>query len=96
MYEPWHVRYVGVEVAQYMAENGLTLEEFRAGADAVTGGYVMPEGDPDAAKGWVEPTPVPTPTPKASPTPVPDVLPGGAKLLDTAEDGDWEFSLFGN
>ncbi|MBR3474000.1 MAG: M15 family metallopeptidase [Oscillospiraceae bacterium] len=28
MYEPWHFRYVGVEVAEYMTENHLTLEEF--------------------------------------------------------------------
>lgn len=27
-YEPWHLRYVGVEVATYITENGLTLEEF--------------------------------------------------------------------
>ena len=27
-YEPWHLRYVGVEVATYMMENNLTLEEF--------------------------------------------------------------------
>ncbi|MDR0928756.1 MAG: M15 family metallopeptidase, partial [Oscillospiraceae bacterium] len=27
-YEPWHLRYVGVEVAEYMTANGLTLEEF--------------------------------------------------------------------
>lgn len=27
-YEPWHLRYVGVEVATYMTEKGLTLEEF--------------------------------------------------------------------
>lgn len=27
-YEPWHFRYVGPEVAQYMTENNLTLEEF--------------------------------------------------------------------
>lgn len=30
MYEPWHLRYVGVEVAIYMTDNGLTLEEFTA------------------------------------------------------------------
>ena len=30
MYEPWHFRYVGVEAAQYMTENHLTLEEFLA------------------------------------------------------------------
>jgi D-alanyl-D-alanine carboxypeptidase len=27
-YEPWHVRYVGVEVAEFMTRNGITLEEF--------------------------------------------------------------------
>ena len=28
IYEPWHFRYVGVEVATYIMENDLTLEEF--------------------------------------------------------------------
>ncbi len=28
MFEPWHLRYVGVEVARYMMDNSLTLEEF--------------------------------------------------------------------
>lgn len=28
MYEPWHFRYVGVEVAKYIMEHGLCLEEF--------------------------------------------------------------------
>ena len=27
-YEPWHLRYVGVQVAQYMRDNNLSLEEF--------------------------------------------------------------------
>lgn len=27
-YEPWHYRYVGVEAAKYMKDNGLSLEEF--------------------------------------------------------------------
>ena len=27
-WEPWHFRYVGKEAAKYMAEQGLTLEEF--------------------------------------------------------------------
>lgn len=30
MFEPWHLRYVGVQVAQYMHENDLSLEEFTA------------------------------------------------------------------
>lgn len=29
-YEPWHLRYVGPEVAAYMKENNLSLEEFTA------------------------------------------------------------------
>ena len=27
-YEPWHIRYVGVEAATYIMENNLTLEEY--------------------------------------------------------------------
>lgn len=30
MYEPWHFRYVGVDAAAYIMENGLCLEEFLA------------------------------------------------------------------
>lgn len=30
IYEPWHFRYVGVEAATYIMENGLALEEFIA------------------------------------------------------------------
>ena len=32
IWEPWHFRYVGVEVAQYIMENGLCLEEYLARA----------------------------------------------------------------
>ena len=28
MYEPWHVRYVGVELATHLSGSGLTLEEY--------------------------------------------------------------------
>ena len=28
IYEPWHFRYVGVEAATYIMENGITLEEY--------------------------------------------------------------------
>lgn len=28
MYEPWHYRYVGVELARYLTDNGLCLEEY--------------------------------------------------------------------
>lgn len=30
-YEPWHIRYVGIELATYLYENNLTLEEFYEG-----------------------------------------------------------------
>jgi len=28
-YEPWHYRYVGIEIASYIYENNLTLEEYK-------------------------------------------------------------------
>jgi len=31
-YEPWHLRYVGKELAEYLTVNGLTLDEFVSGA----------------------------------------------------------------
>ena len=31
VYEPWHFRYVGVEFATYLYENGLSMEEFYEG-----------------------------------------------------------------
>ena len=49
MYEPWHLRYVGVEVAQYMTEKGLTLEEFAVEAAlALAGTWVLPEAEDDS------------------------------------------------
>jgi len=30
IYEPWHFRYVGIEAATYIMENGLCFEEFLA------------------------------------------------------------------
>lgn len=32
-YEPWHFRYVGAELAEYVTENGLALEEFYRDAE---------------------------------------------------------------
>lgn len=28
MYEPWHIRYLGVQTAKKVADSGLTLEEY--------------------------------------------------------------------
>ena len=40
-------------------------------------------------------TPAPTATPMPTPSPVPDILPGGAKFMGYTDDGDFEYSLFG-
>ena len=29
MYEPWHYRYVGINIARYIYENNITLEEYK-------------------------------------------------------------------
>lgn len=39
VYEPWHLRYVGVQVAQYMRDNNLCLEEFTAEWQAEVSAY---------------------------------------------------------
>ena len=76
----------------------MTLEAFRQELDAVAGPYVMPEGSDQVRATW-QPSgtarrAAATAVPRVSPTPVPDVLPGGAQLLEETGDGDWEFSLF--
>lgn len=38
-YEPWHLRYVGVQVAQYMRDQNLSLEEFTAEWQAAVADY---------------------------------------------------------
>lgn len=42
IYEPWHLRYVGIEVAQYVTAQGLTLEEFTAEWQAALTEYEDP------------------------------------------------------
>ena len=39
IYEPWHLRYVGVQVAQYMRDQNLCLEEFTAEWKAAVAEY---------------------------------------------------------
>lgn len=43
-YEPWHLRYVGVPVATYIMENGLTLEEFHVQLAAAMDEFVAAGG----------------------------------------------------
>ena len=55
-YEPWHLRYVGVEVATYMMANNLTLEEFTEEYQRALAAY-------ESGESWdapLEPEPVPT------------------------------------
>lgn len=44
-YEPWHLRYVGREVAAYMWRNGLCLEEFQTQLQAAIDEYLTAGGD---------------------------------------------------
>jgi len=45
IYEPWHFRYVGQEVAQYIMENRLSLEEFDQSVKAAIAAYEAQGGD---------------------------------------------------
>lgn len=45
-YEPWHLRYVGVEVALYMTAQNLCLEEFTAEYRHALGQYAVLTGNP--------------------------------------------------
>lgn len=51
-YEPWHLRYVGEEVAGYIMENSLTLEEF-------TEEYLRAIDMYEAGQVWGEPIELP-------------------------------------
>ena len=44
-YEPWHLRYVGVQIAQYMRENNLCLEEFTSEWKEAAAAYQAAEID---------------------------------------------------
>ena len=44
-YEPWHLRYVGVEVATYIMDNGLCLEEFYDQLMAAIDEFIANGGD---------------------------------------------------
>ena len=45
IYEPWHLRYVGVEVAQYIMANRLSLEEFTEEVAQAVSEYESRGGD---------------------------------------------------
>jgi len=47
-FEPWHFRYVGKTIAEYIMENDMTLEEFTAEAQAAYDDFIERGGDEQA------------------------------------------------
>jgi D-alanyl-D-alanine carboxypeptidase len=82
-YEPWHIRYVGKDLANYLYDNDLTLEEYY---------QYTPSPDFDFEATYAEfinyvPPITPTPTPAISPTPVIGDLDGDGIADDLDGDG---------
>ena len=75
-YEPWHVRYVGYDLAKYLYDNNMTLDEYygyKADLEAIEAEewqYYI-----DYINSLSTPTPTPTEEPIVSPTPSVDVTP---------------------
>ncbi len=91
IYEPWHLRYVGVEAAKYMTANGLTLEEFTLEWQQVMLEYEANGGN--AAQ--VFSVTVPSGTESEQPQSQSTSSSGAVTLDEVGEDGDPEVSLFG-
>lgn len=76
-YEPWHIRYVGKNLAKYLYKKGLTLEEYyetttvdhKVAPDQIV--QDTDEGMPDGAQMTGAPTSHPSYKPKKSPSPSP-------------------------
>lgn len=49
-YEPWHLRYVGREIAGYIKVSGLSLEEFTQQWQTALADFTAAGGDPEAQK----------------------------------------------
>ncbi len=93
IYEPWHYRYVGKEVAAYLYENDLCLEEYwlqLAEQDPETYGYILEEKAPEPIVEKPAPAPAPQPT-----EPAPEVQPTeqpSAELPQTPNELDDSFT----
>ena len=48
-FEPWHLRYVGTDIANYMSSHDLCLEEFCQEKDAAEEEFLSRGGDVNAA-----------------------------------------------
>ncbi len=49
-YEPWHLRYVGREIAGYIKTNGVCMEEFYESSQAALAAFTAAGGDLEAQK----------------------------------------------
>lgn len=84
-YEPWHIRYVGKNLAKYLHKENLTLEEYyetttvdhKVAPDKVV--QDTDEGVPDGAEMTGAPTANPSYKPKKSPSPSPKATKKPAK-----------------
>lgn len=52
--EPWHLRYVGIPAATYMAENNLCLEEFTEELQLAVQNYISQGGDPADVEAFIQ------------------------------------------
>ena len=53
-YEPWHLRYVGVEAATYIMDNGLCLEEFHDQLMAAIDAFVAAGGQKSLVEAFIQ------------------------------------------
>ena len=53
-YEPWHLRYVGVEAATYIMDNGLCLEEFYDQLMAAIDDFIAGGGDKSLVEDFIQ------------------------------------------
>ena len=67
-YEPWHIRYVGVELATYLTKNNLTLEEYYNYTPSIPNDGASYDNLIED-EGYVPSTPTPTKKPSATKKP---------------------------
>ena len=53
-YEPWHLRYVGIPVANYIMDNGLCLEEFYDQLMTAIDSFIAAGGDENLVKDFIQ------------------------------------------
>ena len=90
IFEPWHLRYVGVEAAKYIMEKGMVLEEFTTEWHQAVADFEAAGGNAQLAMTGFDAT-VNTPQQAT----VEEQLPEGSVTTElVGEDGDPEVTLF--